>query len=136
MIHRTQMMQLLVTACPSFAARFAAGAANDYQDENGETLEYLALSDFSSHILSLIAAQQFDELPATFAVVERLHVEGDKYVREAATVGLLEALQNDGEHRKVEKSRITKWFGPETQKWWDRLNNFWAGDAGALRETD
>lgn len=136
MIHRKQMMQMLVAACPSFASRFAAGLANDNLDGNGEILEYLALSDLSRHLLTLIAAQRFDELPSTFEMVERLHVEGDQYVREAATVGLLEALQNHSEHRKLEKSQITKWLGPESRKWWDRREDFWAGDARALREID
>lgn len=129
-------MQVLVEACPSFASRFAAGEAADYLDDRGDVLEYLALGDLARHILSLITAGRLNELPATFAVVERLHIEGDHYVREAATIGLLEALQNIALHRKMEKSWITNWLGPQTKKWWDRLDDFWAGDAEALHKTD
>ena len=129
-------MPVLVTACPSFASRFAARATNDYQDGNGDILEYLALADLSRHILALIAAEHFNELPPTFAAVERLHVEGDKFVREAATGGLLEALQNHAGRCELEESRVTTWLGPQTRKWWDRLDNFWAGDAEALREVN
>jgi hypothetical protein len=130
------MMQMLVDACPSFASRFAVGVASDYLDDGGDVLDYIALGDLARHILDLISAGKLDELPRTFAVVERLDVEGEHYVREAATVGRLESLQNHAEHRRLEKSSITVWLGPQSRRWWDRLNNFWADDAKALRKTD
>ena len=136
MIHKQQIMGMLVDACPSFAKRFAEGMAADYLDDSGNLLHYIALGDFARHILSLLSMGKLDEFPAGFAAVEAFHAEGDQYVREAATVGFLEALQNNAEHRGVEKSAFEKWLGPKSKKWWDRLEDFWKGDVTALRHID
>ena len=61
-------------------------------------LVYLHVGEFARHLVRLRKAATVEELPAVFAVVERLHVEGDDYVKECATIGLLEDLQNMSNH--------------------------------------
>ena len=48
------------------------------------------------HVVLYIDKKQADEW-TDIEVIERWHLEGDDYVREAATVGLLEDLQNTNE---------------------------------------
>jgi len=74
----------------SHAIIWAAGDAFSL----GDLPLYLALGDFAWHLIGMLERGETASLPAVFAAVERLHAEGEHYVREAATVGLLEALQN------------------------------------------
>jgi len=65
-------------------------------------------------------------LPAVFAAIERLHVEGDNYVREAATVGVLEALQNLNLHKNgTDPERFRPYLAHVSARWWDKLYRFW-----------
>jgi hypothetical protein len=75
-----------------------------------------------------------------FAVVERWHQEGDAYVSEAASIGFVESLQNQlgGNDRSkgvrgVRASDFEPYLGPETRRWWEKLDRFWGGDIAALR---
>jgi hypothetical protein len=68
-----------------------------------------------------------------FAVVERWHTEGDAYVAEAASIGLLESLQNQsgGSDRKADT--VERWLGPKAYYCWKKLDRYWDGDAEALQ---
>jgi hypothetical protein len=65
-------------------------------------------------------------LSRVFAVVERWHVEGDSYVREAATIGLLEDLQNENLHSSTVPKDFEVFLGPESLKWWRKVERLWA----------
>jgi len=60
-----------------------------------------------------------------FDVIETLHLNGDSYVREAATVGLLEDIQNNSGHRAVDPAVFVMYLKPESLRWWNKLNDFW-----------
>ena len=66
-----------------------------------------------------------ETFPIIFKVVEQWHIEGDEYVREAATVGFLEDLQNKNIHVNSEPEDFRRFLGPESKKWWDKLYGFW-----------
>ncbi len=133
MIQYQEIMPLLAQSCASFTPRWRDGSADDFLDAEGNLLTYVALGDFARHLVELASARRFDEFPAVFTVVERLHVEGDKQVQEAATIGLLEAIQNRAEHAGVDKGLFYSWLGSESQKWWNKLNNFWDGTSAFSR---
>lgn len=59
--------------------------------------------------------------------IERLHVEGDKIVQEAATIGLLEGIQNVWGNSKLDPEQFATYLLPESRKWWEQLKLFWAG---------
>ena len=65
----------------------------EWKDDD-ELPQYLALGDLARYISSLISESKDEEIKKIFAVIERWHLEGDLYVKEAATVGILEDLQN------------------------------------------
>jgi hypothetical protein len=132
MITKDQMLVPMLAACPSFMPAWQAFVAEWAHDDDPPL--YLALGDLARHLIEGIRSDATTEFPAVFEVVERWHLEGDHFVREAATIGLLEGIQNVGGNTGVDPALFETWLLPESRKWWDRLNRFWGGDAFALRE--
>lgn len=120
MIAKEQVTGLLIAACPSFEA-----ASREHKAYYGEDLLYVELGEFANHLLKLHQSQQTAEFPAVAQLIERLHVEGDANVREAATIGLLEGIQNVWGNSGVDPQEFFSFLLPESVKWWDSLNKFW-----------
>lgn len=118
MIEKDEMLELAVKACPSFKPAWEEFQDN-WKDEKDLPL-YLALGYLSRHISLLIETAQDSELKELFEVVERWHLEGSAYVKEAATIGLLEGLQGESNAASIELYLL-----PESKKWWDKVNEFW-----------
>jgi hypothetical protein len=131
MISRDQIVPLLLTACPSFQEPWRRYIEDSLYEPD---LIYLHLAEFSRHLINLLQGQSCEEFPAVFEVIERLHIEGDHDTREIATIGILETIQNHAGHANIDSESFTRWLGPESKKWWDRLDRFWDGDATALQE--
>lgn len=134
MIERDGVMQLLLASSPSFTDEWDP-------DENvidGERQLYLDAADYVRHVLRRVHQEASSELEPIFDAIERLHVEGDDYVRELATVGILEGFQSAnadtaGVNPDLEVRPLLR---PVSLAWWQRLDRFWAGDMTALIETD
>lgn len=94
---------------------------------------YLFLGDLARWTETQLRKRNSGDLQAMFEIVERWHTQGDDYVREAATIGFLEALQGVTTKRQ-QGALINRWLGPESTLWWHRLNAFWEGDSTALQE--
>ena len=124
MIAKEQVMPLLLEACPSFSERWKMHAADAAYEEG---LLYVDLGEFAHHLVELVRAGATSEFAAVFDVLERLHIDGDSYVTEAATIGLLEGLQNVAENTGVDPQRFGPWLKPESAKWWSELRDFWDG---------
>lgn len=131
MITKEQVMPLLLEACPSFTEKWQEHSA-DLQDE---TLLYIDLAVFNHHLIELHKNKQVEEFPAVFDVIEKLHLEGDDYVREAATIGLLEGIQNIASHTetRVDAEEFAQYLRPETAKRWHQLNDFWERENSLCR---
>jgi hypothetical protein len=130
------MFGLLIAACPDFRPAWER-FVSDWSEEPetaGEGLPlYLALGDFARHVLGQLGERNAAKLRRVFGAIEQLHLEGDAYVREAATIGLLEALQNLST-REQKQEIFERWLKPESKEWWIRLDKFWDGNANILRE--
>lgn len=124
-ITRLTMFDPLLEADPTFQPIWEA-FLGEWGAESDAPL-YLALSSLAKHMAAHLEAGRASSLDRAFEVVERWHIEGDHYVREATTVGLLESLQRIG------SSDFEKWMRPETMRWWKKLDAFWRGDVEALR---
>jgi hypothetical protein len=125
MISKDEMMDVLLDACPSFAPRWEV-FKDEWTEEADDLPHYLALADFARHLISLLERGEMTGLPAVFAAIERLHVEGDHYVQEAATVGILEALQNLCLHNNgTDPEQFRPYLGSKSARWWEKLNLFW-----------
>ena len=122
MINRDQMMPMLLSACPSFAEPWQR-----YVEAPGyeEDLLYLHLNEFASHVVTLLKAGETRELDAVFAMVETLHKDGDRSVCEAATIGILEGVQNIAEDTGFDPESFVPYLRAESASWWRRLNDFW-----------
>ena len=115
-------MPLLLAACPSFRDRPADN------DDGEDRLHYSDAGHFVHHLLRLHRAGATAEVAAAMQVIERLHVEGDAYVRILATVGYLEDLQNIAGHADdLDPADFVPYLGPESRRWWNGLNAFWDG---------
>jgi hypothetical protein len=88
---------------------------------------YTHLGDFAHHVVDLLVRSEIAELSALTQELERLHFEGDDFVKEAATIGLLEGIQNVASHRGAATKDLEQALGPETRRWWASLNAFWSG---------
>ena len=125
MITKSQVMPLLVQACPSYADRFRRYLADNY-DDGEERLLYCELGDFAHYLCDLLERGTDSEFIAVFEVIESLHLDGDDFVKEAATIGMLEGLQNvSGWRDSIGPESFEKYLGVESHKWWDELNGFW-----------
>lgn len=123
-ISRTNMFEPLLEAEPSFIPIWKA-FLEEWQSEPEPPL-YLALSSLARHLIARLRAGETDGFHAVFEVVERWHLQGDAYVREAASVGLLEDLQNTDLHQNTVPTNFEPWLRPESWRWWGKLDRFWS----------
>jgi len=124
MIEQTDAFPLLVGACPSFEDRWL-----EHLRENGNDLPYIAAGSFADHLLSLQQADDQSSFPAVAAAIERLHTEGSPWVKEFATIGILEGIQNVWSNNSCDPEVFGTFLFPESQSWWRGLKNFWSGNA-------
>lgn len=129
MIAKPQVIPMLLEACPSFRPVW-----EQHLSENGEEILYVALGDFARHLLELFQTHKTEAFPGVARVIERLHVEGDPYVREAATIGLLEGVQNVWGNNNVDPELFLPFLLPESARWWKSLNKFWSGESRHVGE--
>lgn len=134
MIGPAAVMPMLIEAVPSFEAVWD-GSENVHE---GERLLYLDAGDFIRHLVRKYLADEVDEFPAAFAVIEQLVVEGDDYVRNLGVIGFLEGLQmmTVTEAGIDPEAAFRPLVGPASERWWERINRFWAGDHTALQVDD
>ena len=128
MLQPDQIPQLLLAACPAFD-----GPYREHVAENGEDLLYVAAGAFANVLLSLQLSGDEEQLGRAAEVIERMHVEGTPWVREFATIGLLEGVQNSWENQGTDPELFALRLGPESLRWWKGLNNFWEGKSPVVR---
>jgi len=115
-------MPLLLESCPSFKQTYEPNITSV-----GEHLVYMDLGDFARHLIDLYAEGATNEFEAVFEAIVRLHVRGDAWVQEAATIGLLESLQNNAGHQRMDDEVFVPFLKPVSLKWWWALKDFWSG---------
>jgi hypothetical protein len=131
MITKAEMMDLLIRACPSFEPEWQA-FQQKWKDDAEPPL-YVLFGDFARHLIGKLEKGDTAGFADIFAAIERFHIDGDGWVQEAATVGLLEDMQNLGLHSTTRPEQFEKFLGPVSLKWWDKLNRFWDG-RGSLND--
>ena len=128
MIRRLDVLNGLFGACPSFrSSSWWSEYEVDYGSEP-DPMDYLLASAFVRHVVDLHVAGREDEFPAIFRFFERLQLEGDDHVRELATIGFLEDLQNTNlHHGGSSPDDFVPFLEPDSRWWWEELTLFWAG---------
>jgi hypothetical protein len=107
-------MAVLMDACPSYRL------PRDDRD-----LLYVLLGDFARHLLELQQKNRTEEFASIASAIERFHTEGDSFVKEAATVGLIEGIQNVWAHNDTDPNLFARYLLPSGAKAWQNLNDFW-----------
>ncbi|MEH6491184.1 DUF7674 family protein [Halopseudomonas sp.] len=123
MISRDEMFQPLLEVSEGFNPIWDE-FIEEWKDDD-ELPQYLALSDLARYISGLISESNEKELKDIFSVIERWHLEGDDYVKEAATVGILEDLQNANVVGVGVPKKVESYLLPESKKWWLKVYEFW-----------
>ncbi|CAG0935429.1 hypothetical protein TFLX_04269 [Thermoflexales bacterium] len=124
MIDIPDIVPLLIEASPGFAEKWAEFQA-EWADEPPLPY-YLVLADFARHMCGLLSAGDEQTLKRIFAVIERLLIKGSAYVKEAATIGLLEDLQNTNLHLPdTTPEQFERFLLPESARWWKKVRAFW-----------
>lgn len=127
-ISKEDLVALTISASPSFKAiadrQHYEPSESTWLDDHGDIAAYLLLGDFANHIVDLYSKDELEEFDAIFDLIERLHVKGDGHIREAATIGLLEGIQNCAPKPELFESYLK----PVSKRWWDSLNDFWSGN--------
>ena len=123
MIRREEIPEILLNACPSFGPKWQE-FLDEWRNEPDPPI-YLALAEFARHIIDLLANRDTAQFPMVFDAIERMHTEGEGFVKEAATIGLLEALQNTNLHQTTEPEQFRPYLRTVSESWWDKLYDFW-----------
>lgn len=134
MITQKEVIPLLIVACETYSLRWNEYFKDSYSDGE-EQLLYLDLADFARHVIELFKENNTNSFDPIFKVVEDMHITGEQYVKEAITIGFLEALQNNAEHSGINPHEFEPYLGLETKKWWNQLNDFWSGKIKYVGET-
>ncbi|MBC3812861.1 DUF7674 family protein [Undibacterium aquatile] len=117
-------MQILVDACPSFEDQW-----KQHVEAFGNDVLYLAAGEFAAHLLERFQAGDAEAFRAVGIAIERLHTEGTPWVREFATIGVLEGIQNVWSHSATSPEAFFPFLGLESQRWWRGLNKFWSAES-------
>ena len=121
MIDKQQATHLIVEACPSLQPLWV-----QHLEEHGDDLMYIAAGDFACHLHALFLDGRDDCFPDVGRAIELLHTDGSAWVREFATIGILESIQNVWANSGADPALFVPYLGPESRRWWDGLNGFWS----------
>ena len=97
-------------------------------DELNHDLPYAVAGDFARFLLELYKNRDVNTLVEGLGFIEKLHLSKSHKVRELATVGYLEGIQNVWGNSDVDPELIFDYLGVESKKWWIELNKFWNGE--------
>ena len=133
MIGREDVEALLLRACPSFEGSPDRLEYHKDFDEEAEAQVYLLAGVFVRHLTALNGAGRREEFPAVFDVIEELHIRGDKYVRDLASIGFLEDLQNTNLHPANSRPEdFIPYLRPASRWWWEEVELFWDGKVNPI----
>jgi hypothetical protein len=128
MIEKAQFLEMLVHACPTFAT-----ARDEHIAEFGNDVLYVAAGEFANHLLVLQLEGTTSCFSQVGATIEQMYTAGTPEVKELATIGVLEGIQNVWGNNGANPELFLVHLGTEGRSWWQGLNNFWSGKAPFVR---
>lgn len=111
MIGYDDVLPLFSAACPSYEA---SPEAAKFDERDGP---YVDLGCFVTHLVRLLDEGKTACMPAVFAVVEQVLVEGDEEARHLVTGGFLSDLGSPTSYEgsSVQPRDFAPWFGPQAR---------------------
>jgi len=98
-------------------------------------LPYLVAGFFSDYIADQIIIDDLHKLNKSIELIEILHKNGSSKVKELATIGILESIQNKYGNNQIIIDKLIPKFGDETKIWWNQLNKFWNKEIAFVGQT-
>ena len=129
MVPKSEVMKLLLEACPRFAPAWKAHREFWKGEEPGiynDTLE------FAVWVVESYARGETAELAEAFATVERILREGDKEARVVVSVGVLEDIRNLASHQAFGSEVFLPFLGPLSRKAWEESEALWRAGGRTL----
>ena len=137
LIGARDVMPLLLRVCPRFLPKWWEIEAENVDEGSPDgRLHYLDAGDLSRHVVELQLDNWESQVAGFFSVVEQLHLYGDPYVKELATIGYIEGVQTSAGHAGLDHSVFEPHLGPENRRWWRGVEAFWAGNAPTVQPVD
>jgi hypothetical protein len=120
MICSEQMIPLFLEACPEFQLVWKRHVVHT-MNGNGSNASRNSVSEvIAQYLISHVKRGYFKEIPAAFAVIEKLLEVGDEETRIRTETGILTPLQL-ATSRFPRGTAVCQWLGPRTQEVWDVL---------------
>ncbi|WP_337100106.1 DUF7674 family protein [Paenibacillus sp. YIM B09110] len=135
MIQKEQVMDMILNSCPSYKNRYSNYLKENYK-LGEERLLYVEIFDFIHHLVERYQKKNLEEFDKLFDCIEELHLYGDDYVKEWATVGFLEDLQNKLLQENIELNEFEIYLRSESRIWWNNLIDLWNGKTKYLGGPD
>lgn len=103
-------------------------------DADDLDLPYIVAGRFTKYILEAYLNNDKKTYLSGLNFIETLHLSSVHKVRELATIGYLESIQNTWPKDLLLSNIPFADFGDESKKWWVKLIRFWEGDVQALSD--
>lgn len=129
MILREEIPELLVEALPSFHES-CAESVSLYGADN----YYAVAGALADHLLILHRQNGHTQFATLAAAIEKLHIDGEPYVAELATIGILEGIQDVWRNSSADPEEFAMFLLPVSRQWRRSLNRFWNGEIGYVGE--
>src|ERR1043166_4368548 len=110
MITESEVMPLLLAACPRFAPTWQEHLAWWKGDDRGS---YNDAAEFARYLVESYNRGDTSEFEFAFATIERLIDEGDENTRVLVIVGVLEDIQTIASH-SCGPDGFVRWLGPKS----------------------
>jgi hypothetical protein len=124
MIISNEVIPLFLGACPSFQIPWTEYFQQN-RENSGDCNLYSDIAVLAQYIINLALSDKTEELQHTFDVIERVLENGDEYVQEAITLGLLEEIQNLAQENGLLLNQFETYLKSESKRRWDLLITFW-----------
>ncbi len=98
-------------------------------------LPYIIAGAFSRYLLLCYKEKKILELQKGLDFIELLYLNGNSQVKEIATIGYLESIQNVFLNNDINPENIFNMLGKESKKCWNQLNKFWNKEIDVVEQT-
>ncbi len=95
-------------------------------DNEDFDLPYMVAGVFAQFLLDAYKTKDTQTVSKGFQFIEKMHLSKVPEIRELATIGYLEGIQNVWSNDLNNPELVFNNLGTESKKWWLELNKFWS----------